>query len=76
MKQAILKTTEPRPKSNQTLFIKMLIFTCSRLSQRQLLFMRLHVFDLARLHCGGGGGGVHAPPETTAAVMNGGLLCS
>lgn len=54
----------------------MLIFTCSRLSQRQLLFMRLHVFDLARLRCGGGGGGVHAPPETTAAVMNDGLLCS
>lgn len=55
----------------------MLIFTCSRLSQRQLLFMRLHAFELARLRCGGGGGGgVHAPPETTAAVMNGGLLCS
>lgn len=52
MKQAILKTTEPRPKSNQTLFIKMLIFTCSRLSQRQLLFMRLHAFELARLRCG------------------------
>lgn len=27
MKQAILKTTEPRMKSNQTLVIKMLIFT-------------------------------------------------
>lgn len=52
----ILKTTEPRQKSNQTPVIKMLMFTC-RLSRRRLLFVCLHVFRLVGLRCRGGGGG-------------------
>lgn len=61
MKQTILKTTEPRPKSNQTPVIKMLMFTCSRLSRGQLLFVRSHLFKPVRLRCCCSGSGVYVP---------------
>lgn len=63
MKQAILKTTEPRMKSNSG--------HKNANIYRQLLFVSLHVFELVRLCCGG----ANAPPRATAVVMNGGLLC-